>query len=276
MKIACNYYKETEKLVRTGEIDIDYFKFPAIVPQMNIMENDVGFEKFTSGITGIKPVLLHGLYPAPHDLASPDFINNFDEAKVNRLIKLTKTPGISLHPSLNKIDPAVTEKRLINIIIDNINFLQEKYADMDFISIENVDTLKFGALIKPEVISEIVNQSRCGFILDISHAYCAAKHTGEDFKKYLSGLPLDKIYEVHINGWFEKGSDIMCHIKINETGYKILKELLDYCSPKIITVEYGRHNDRLGSGCPVISLDNINADIEKEIIEQVSKIKEII
>jgi uncharacterized protein (UPF0276 family) len=276
MKLACNYYAETEKLARDGIIDIDYFKFPAVVPQMKIMEKAAEFEKFMSGVTRIRPVLLHGLYPAPHDLASPEFISDFDYETVNRLIKLTGTPGISLHPSLNKIDPAIDEKRLVKIIIDNINFLRQEYAGMDFISIENVDSRRFGALIKPEVIAEIVNGAQCSLILDISHAYCAARHTGEDFRKYLSRLPLKQVYEVHINGWFEKDNDIMCHIKINETGWQVLKDLLDYCSPEIITIEYGRSDDRLGSGCPVMSLDKANPDAEQEIIEQITRIREII
>lgn len=275
MKLACNYYPETEKLVQTGKIDIDYFKFPALGFQMSVMENMLEFEKFTSKVTKIRPILLHGLYPAPHDLSSPTFIDDFDSDTVNQLIKLTQTPGISLHPSLSNNDET-PEKQLVDTIIKNIYYLRKNYSDMDFISIENVDSFRHGTLIKPEVFSEIINQTQCAFILDISHAYCSARLTGEDFRKYLSRLPLKQIYEIHINGWIEKGDNIMCHTKINETGYIILKELLDCCEPKIITIEYGRHNDRIDSGCPVMLPDTLNPDAENEIIEQVNKIKEVI
>ena len=153
MKVACNYYAETEKLAKNGEIDIDYFKFPALGFQVNILDSGdfAEFEKFASRVTKIKPILLHGLYPNPQDLSSPEFINNFDSDKINRLINLTKTPGISIHPSLSNIDPAIPKKQLVRTIIDNINFLQEKYSGMDFISIENTDSRRFGALIKQKL-----------------------------------------------------------------------------------------------------------------------------
>ncbi len=32
----------------------------------------------------------------------------------------------------------------------------------------------------------------------------------------------------------------------------------DLLKPEIITIEYGRHNDRIGAGVPVMSLEHIN------------------
>jgi len=71
------------------------------------------------------------------------------------------------------------------------------------------------------------------------------KNLEVDFETYLYGLPIDKVYEIHINGWIETESDIMAHTKINELGYRTLNKLLKECSPKMITLEYGRNNDRI-------------------------------
>jgi len=278
MKLACNYYPETEELVNQGKIDIDYFKFPALVYQMGILEscNKDEFEEFTSRVTKIKPILFHGLFPTPHDLSSPTLINNFDFDTVNRLIELTKTPGISFHPSLVPIDNSIPINDTLNNIINNINFIKQHYSNLDFISVENLDSLRYGELINPKIISQIINEAGCDFLLDISHAFCSSLCKGEDFHDYLYKLPLDKVYEIHINGWILKDRAIMCHTKINETGYDILKELLGYCNPKIITIEYGRNNDKLGVGIPLLTPGKINIDVENEIIEQVNKIKQII
>ena len=78
MKLACNYCLEVEKLFDEKRIDIDYFKYPALVFQMKIMENFDIFENFCEKLTKKLPILLHGLYPAPHDLSSPALINDFD------------------------------------------------------------------------------------------------------------------------------------------------------------------------------------------------------
>jgi len=278
MKLACNYYRETEELAQSKAIDIDYFKFPALPFQMDILtyENLDRFEDFAARIGKIKPVLFHSLYPAPHNLCSPAFVTDFDAETVDRLLSATKTPGISLHPSSGDVNPAIPEKRLVNTVIGNIGFLREKYRDVDFLSVENLDGLRFGALIKPEIMSEIIEQAECSLLLDISHAYCVSRILGEDFRKYLFRLPLERVCEIHINGWIEKGTDIMSHVKINDTGYRILKELLDYCAPKIVTVEYGRHNDRIGSSCPVLSPDKVNDEAKKEIAEQVSRVRDIL
>jgi uncharacterized protein (UPF0276 family) len=144
------------------------------------------------------------------------------------------------------------------------------------VSIENADNIVWGELIKPGIITKMIYESGCSFLLDISHAYCASRWLNMNFIEYLKKLPLEKVYEIHINGWIQKGNDIMCHTKINQEGYEALKEVLQHSQPKIITVEYGRHNDRIGSGVPVMTADSINEKAKDEIIEQVYRIREIV
>lgn len=268
MKLACNYYPETEALVRAGKIDIDYFKFPALGYQMDILSDEDAFAGFAARVGALRPILLHGLYPSTHDVSSPALAEAFDFAAMDRFIRMTETPGVSFHPGPGKDG--------LGVIIKNLRFLSERYAHMDFVSVENIPpTPCDNPLAQPEVITEMVTQSGCSLLLDISHAYCAARALGEDFRAYLSKLPLEHIYEIHINGWIEKGPDIMCHVKINELGYQVLEELLQCCDPKIITIEYGRDVDRIGAGSPIMRADRMNAQAEDEIVEQVARIREI-
>ena len=278
LKIACNYYLETEELVNEQRIDIDYFKFPALGFQMGILEHNRKneFDQFCSRVTSKKPILLHGLYPAPHDLSSPTLIKDFDFSTANRLIELTKTPGISFHPSLKNIDPSAKTADTVKTIVKNINFLKLQYSHLEFISIENVDSPRFGNLIDPEVITEIILETGCYFLLDISHAFCVSTYKNQSLKEYIYKLPLDKVYEIHINGWIVKDNTVMCHVKINEDGYNILEELLGYCNPKIITIEYGRNYDKIGVDIPLISAEKTNPIVKNEIIEQVKRIRQII
>lgn len=275
MKIACNYYTETEQLFDEGRIDIDYFKYPGLGFQMKLMEDLDVFENFCNKLTRKRPVLLHGLYPAPHDLSLPTLQQDFNDETANRLIKMTKTPGLSFHPALSNLPLDVPFGSIYTTIVANAKFIKEKYADMEFVSIENTDNIQWGDLINPEVIEQMLDETGCDFLLDISHAYCAAKQLCIDFYDYLKKLPLEKTIEVHINGWVETENDIMSHTKIHDDAYRALQEVLSYCSPKIITVEYGRHNDRIGAGLPVLSLDNINEQAKYEITEQIYKIRKI-
>jgi len=250
MKLACNYYPETEALVREGRIGIDYFKFPALGYQLDMLKDAEAFAGFIERVSAVRPMLLHGLYP-----------------DMERLIARSGTPGISFHPSAGKT------KLNTETVVGIIRFLKESYGHLEFISVENS-----GDFIEanPQLLSEIVYQSGCSLLLDVSHAWCAARRLGLDFLDYLAKLPLDRVHEIHINGWVEKGGDIMCHVKIHEQGYAILKALLPVCRPKIVTIEYGRDDDRLGCGCPILRPGELNAAAMEEIVEQVERVKEMI
>jgi len=247
MKLACNYCPEAERLVREGRIDVDYFKIPALDGQARLMNDPGASEAFAAGAGMARPVLLHGLYPS-----------------MERLVRLTGTPGISFHPDLGG--------SMVNGVVAKVRSMREKYAHLEFISAENSGAIE----AQPLVLSEIVRQSGCTFLLDISHAYCASRRLGMGIWDYLAQLPLERLHEIHINGWAEKGGDIMCHVKTNEQGYAILKELLTVCSPKIITIEYGREDDRLGCGIPIMRPGEMNERAMEEIVEQVERIREII
>jgi uncharacterized protein (UPF0276 family) len=244
MKLACNYCHEAELLVRERKIELDYFKFPALDFQVGLLHDANAFEAFAARVSALRPILLHGIYP-----------------EMDRLVPASRTPGLSFHPELGKCTP--------NELAAFIQSLQAEYEHLDFISIENSGTIE----LKPLVLSQIVRQSGCTFLLDVSHAYCASRQLGMDFWTYLSQLPLERMHEIHLNGWFEKDNDIMCHVKTNEAGYTILKELLTICEPKIITIEYGCEDDRIGCDCPILRPGEINERAMEEIVEQVTRIR---
>lgn len=276
MKIGCNYYLETEELVRDKQIEIDYFKFPALGFQMGIMEDEIAFTSFCKRVTALKPILLHGLYPAPHDLSFSTLKDNFNYKLCDQLIQATKTPGISFHPCFRPIDQNVNITSLLDTIINNISFIKHTYSDLDFVSVENVDSLRFGQLIDPDVFSTIINESGCDFLLDISHAYCSARARGENVREYIKRLPLKQVYEIHVNGWLMNENGIMCHVKTHKECYDLLEEVLEVANPKIITIEYGRGDDKIGAGIPTINPNSINPEVKYEIMEQIDHIRRIV
>jgi uncharacterized protein (UPF0276 family) len=86
---------------------------------------------------------------------------------------------------------------------------------------------------------------------------------------------LDRVWEIHINGWADIGTDIMAHIKVTEEAYRILDYVLNRCTPEIITIEYGREDDRINLGIPIIT-DVTDCRVKEEIIEQVNRIRTMI
>jgi uncharacterized protein (UPF0276 family) len=282
IKLACNYYPETEQLVKERKISLDYFKYPGLGYQMKIFEKaDLSnYQQFIAELNQVCPVMIHGLGLKPHNICSKTFIKDFDVNYGKKIIELSGINGLSLH--LAGVDTSLSREENKKTIIENINYLKKLFCDVEFISLENADgnpfmkKNDFGICIDPDFISEIINETNLNFLLDISHAYCSAKNLGIDFKTYLYRLPLDKVYEIHINGWIETEEDIMAHTKINDLGYKTLQDLLEKYKPHIVTLEYGRDNDRLGCGIPLISPDNICEKVKEEIMSQINRLKEII
>lgn len=274
VKLACNYYAETEDLVKENKIIIDYFKFPSLGFHEFILQDMVRYESFLQSTKKIKPFIIHGLYPSPHHICSPNFKSELRLDLVHHFLEVSETPGISLH--FDGADENMPKEQIIETTVENIHYLKQTFKEAEFISIENVEKGKSYYMNDPGVISEVIKKSDADFLLDISHAICAANDRKEDFNQYLHLLPLEYIYEIHINGWAEKDGDIMCHLKINNEGYKILQSLLKICSPGIITLEYGRHNDRIGIGCPIMKPDCVNNQAKQEIVEQVNRLRQII
>lgn len=68
----------------------------------------------------------------------------------------------------------------------------------------------------------------------------------------------------------------MAHIKINDFAYELLDEVLQVSKPKLVTIEYGRHNDRINCGCPVMKNNEINELAMVEIAQQVERVRKLI
>ncbi len=281
MKIACNYYPEVEQLIVERKIDLDYMKFPSTGKQCQIYNNGnlTDFEKWAKSINKICPIIIHGLGPTFDQIGSENFKDLLNQSIARTMIEASGINGISLH--LSGVNTSYNREQNKKIILNNIIFLKELFPNIAFLEFENVDGNpfrnkdKFGVCIEPDFISEIINEANVNFLLDISHAYCSAKCLNIDVFEYLDSLPLDKTMEIHINGWVDTGTDIMAHIKITEEAYMLLEYVLNKCSPEIITIEYGRQDDRINLGIPVIT-DTINELVKDEILEQVKRVRTII
>jgi uncharacterized protein (UPF0276 family) len=70
--------------------------------------------------------------------------------------------------------------------------------------IENVyDDRRIGLLrpaCLPEVISDVVEATGCGLLLDLSHAWLAARDLGMNPQDYVEALPVARLREVHVSG----------------------------------------------------------------------------
>ena len=282
MQLACNYYEETERLAREGKICVDCFKYPSLGFQMKVFDDPRlrEYAALSERLRDLGPLLLHGLGQRDNDIGRADFKERFDPEFTGRILELSGIRGVSLH--LCGGDTALPEEERRRIIVDNIRYLREALGPLEFLSLENVDGNPYSdktysdCCVAPRFIRETVEAADTEFLLDISHACGSALALGMDVREYIDSLPLDRLYEVHINGWISAERGMMAHTRIHEECYRLLEEVLSKARPRIVTLEYGRGDDRLGAGIPLLKPGLCNARAMEEIEEQVNRLQKLI
>ena len=201
MRFAVNYSLQGAELWRKKLIQVDCFKCPA-------------WSDLIDDINEHYPLYVH--FPLRVGSGIGNAINTEtklqpDWQTFEKIAVQTQTPYFNVHlcpvpedhPEIptNELDFHLSEK-LTAYMIQDINPLVERYGS-DKVIAENIYSCRGEyplAAIVPEVVSEVINETGCGLLLDISHARQAARELNMDPKYYISNLPLHRLRELHVTG----------------------------------------------------------------------------
>ncbi len=198
MQVSINYSVPAAELVDAGEIQVDVFKCPAWPHLVQALAGRTTYMHFPLMLG--RDAVMNSESNAPADF---DMIADL-RAKTN-------TPFVNAHFGTLRSDypeiPAesTTPEHIEHVLADSIRgvkALQARFGNAEVI-IENVpgsDGRLLGICQLPEVITRLVEETGCGFLLDVSHARLAAEHMGMDEKEYMNQLPVQHIREVHVTG----------------------------------------------------------------------------
>lgn len=203
MELAVNYSIQAADLLRQQRIAFDRFKY-----------SDHLFDQITT-IQESHPIYLH--FPLKVGLGISDAVNTHTNQparwdQVEGLMEQTDTPFINLHlapedtdypeVSTNTTDPMHVEMLRDNMILDVSAVVRRFGAER--IVVENDFDGRTHNVLRPaflsEVICQIVAETGCGLLLDVSHARLAADYLGIDAREYIADLPVQHIQELHITG----------------------------------------------------------------------------
>lgn len=266
MKFAVNYSTQGAQLWKQGLIEVDLFKCPAWVDLISELH-----------IT--TPIYIH--FPLRVGKGIGDAINTETKEPpqwqiVESLLTQTKTQFINVHlapipedhPYIPIFDLGTAySERFSEYMIKDINPLVSRYG-ADTIICENIYSF-WGehpkAAIVPEVVRDVIVETGCGLLLDISHARQAARELGMDPKVYIEQLPVDRLREIHITGiqvfsknWGEKleaagikyeayakyMNHCLDHLPMTEADWEFLDWSLEqikrgqWRTPELVTFEY--------------------------------------
>jgi uncharacterized protein (UPF0276 family) len=242
MRFAMQYSPQAIDLLQSGQITIDLFKCP-------------DWDDLIATASAYRSVYVH--FP----LMAGRGTENIDWHKLERLLHQTGTRYINMHlapftgdfpgKTVDDDDPA-WEDQLIERMLADIAIVKARYG-AERVILENVPydaTPKYQIprpVLKPQVITHVINESGCGLLLDTAHAHIAALYLGIDLLEYLKQLPGHLMREFHITGvrydevtksWqdhFEMRSDDWC---LAEFTFDKIKNG-EWSVPDIVAFEYG-------------------------------------
>ena len=147
--------------------------------------------------------------------------------------------GIHLNPP--DIEPV---KRKIIALISLIRDAMDLPIILE--NLASVPGEKYSYAGDPEIITEIIESTDTGMLLDIAHARAASAHQDVDIRSYLEQLPLERIEQIHVSGVrMQNGYLRDAHESLQDEDYAILKWMLARSEPKVITLEYFREKGAL-------------------------------
>ena len=115
--------------------------------------------------------------------------------------------------------------------------------------LENVDPQPFPGCefeVQAELITQIIETTDCGFLLDTGHARVAASVLGTDVREYISCLPLGRVEQVHVSGpCLQAGRLFDAHEPLQSEDYDLLEFILGRAHPRLVTLEYIRQPQAL-------------------------------
>jgi uncharacterized protein (UPF0276 family) len=240
MYLAINYSPAAASLVKSGQINIDYFK----TPNWNWMVAEAG---------QLRPLAIHFNLEAGNG-----GLDEVDWQSVKSLAAATHTPYINLHldsrgecfPDIpvNTTRQADADRLFGQILADIGKVTMEIGAERLIVEnspFRNEPGKTLRPCVEPGMITRIIEETGCGFLLDISHAIIAAHYLGMEDEDYFYQLPVQRIKEMHFAGIHAIDGLLTDHLSIQEQDWHRLDWVLahlqsgEWGMPWLLAFEYG-------------------------------------
>lgn len=177
-------------------------------------------EKLQSFLDQGGTVVPHGISLSLGSAEGPQF-KNLDS--MNRLADEYDAPFVSEHisyvesagVSVGHLTPVPRTEDMLAIFIENVQRVKRE-LNVPLV-LENIAALiewPNAEMSEPEFVRRLIEETDCGFLLDVSNLYAQFVNHGLNLDKALDELPLDRVSYIHIAGGIMKDKryhDSHCH-----------------------------------------------------------------
>lgn len=186
-------------------------------------------------------------------LGSSERIRKTHIKMVQKLIELVSPIFVSEHLSwnitqnfyLNDLIPVPYTQESLRIFVRNIDEVQNIFGRQ--ILIENPSAYfqySFGDYSETEFLSHLVNQTKCGLLLDINNVYVTCHNQHTDPLTYIKEIPANAIQEIHLAGHATKVIDDSVILlddhgsKVADAVWQLYKKAIDIFGIKPTLIEW--------------------------------------
>ncbi len=239
MYFAINYSTQAAQLVAASRLTIDRFKCPA-------------WPDLVAEASRLRQVAVHFNLTAGRGQ-----LGKIDWMSIKDFLASTGTPYVNLHlesrlddfPGL-PVDTTETGHRqqILARTLKDVQFVAMRFG-AERVIIENVPYRPAGKVLRPSVepefIRQVIEETGCGLLLDISHARISAHHLGMDERDYMRQLPVHRLRELHFAGVHDLNGWLQDHLPPLDADWHALRWVMEQLAqgnwprPWMLAFEYG-------------------------------------
>lgn len=187
------------------------------------------------------PVIPHGVKLS---LGSAEGIDTAHVDRVATLCRELRAPCFTEHVSfvrsngteIGHLTPLPRTREAVAVIVRNVAAARRRLPDIPLL-LENVANPFFwpgDEMTEAEFYQEVVRQTGCDLLLDVSNLYANARNQGLDPQLVLSGFPLDRVGLAHVaGGVMEEGFYLDTHAHAVSPAIHALVTRLLHANPGV-------------------------------------------
>jgi hypothetical protein len=190
------------------------------------------------------PIALHGVSMS---LGSADGLRDDYLRRLRSLAEVIDPLFISDHLSWSRIErfnshdllPLPYTKEALDVVSANIQHAQDTLGRTMLIENPSSYVSFPGDMTEWEFLDAICSRTGCSLLLDVNNVYVSASNHGFDAQAYLSGIPADRVGQIHLAG-HSRGRDLLIDTHdrpVSDPVWSLYASALDRVGPVATMIE---------------------------------------
>lgn len=190
------------------------------------------------------PVIAHGIdaslgtdveWPAADFDRRADFLADVRAEWFGEHVAFTRVPG----RNLGHLAPLPFTPEAVRVVSRNACRLRDRIPCP--LILENIAfyTPPAGSMTETEFLRAVLDETGCGFLLDLNNLYANSVNHRTDARAMLDALPLDRVVEIHLaGGTWSRSTFLDSHATaVGDPVWSLLEDAIARCRPKAVILE---------------------------------------